>query len=336
MEFGIYSALADPPRGERMDLRMDEVIEEAQAAEEAGFDSCFFGEHHQDKDGFFPSPLIVATAVASRTQRLRVGTSVILLPLYHPVHVAEDVATLDIVSKGRVILGVGMGYQPADFNAFGVQMRDRVGLFEESVEIIQRCWTGEPFSFHGKHYQLDDIRITPLPFQRPAPPLWIGAGALPGARRAGRMSDGFVAGSIAGIDATERLARSYGEAAAEAGRKHELVLLRDAWVAPTRGEAETVYGPEVVTAFKYYWRNGVPELRRLGSEDNLTLDTVAQDRLIIGDPEECVSEFRRWSEVTGAQYFLLRLRHAHSGGPPHAKIMDAIRLFGERVIPYCR
>lgn len=105
MKFGIYSSIANPPRGEHLDRCIDEVIAEAQLAEECGFDACFFGEHHQDKDGFLPSPLIVATAVSARTHRLNVGTSVILLPLHHPVHLAEDVITLDLVSKGRVILG---------------------------------------------------------------------------------------------------------------------------------------------------------------------------------------------------------------------------------------
>src|SRR5678816_2482166 len=154
MKFGLYSSIANPPRGENLDRAIDEVIAEAQLAEANGFDSCFFGEHHQDADGFLPSPLIVASAVAARTTRLRVGTSVILLPLHHPVHVAEDVITLDLVSKGRIILGVGIGYQPADFRAFSVPMEDRAGRFEESIEILRLCWAGELFSFRGKHYTI--------------------------------------------------------------------------------------------------------------------------------------------------------------------------------------
>ncbi len=188
MKFGLYSSIANPPRGEQLDRCIDEVIAEAQLAEASGFDSCFFGEHHQDHDGFLPSPLIVATAVAARTTRLRVGTSVILLPLHHPVHVAEDVVTLDLVSKGRVILGVGIGYQPADFRAFSVPMEDRAGRFEESIEILRRCWAGEPFSFRGKHYTLEDVQIRPRPYQpawrtRPISP--ISTRRRP-ARRAGR------------------------------------------------------------------------------------------------------------------------------------------------------
>jgi alkanesulfonate monooxygenase SsuD/methylene tetrahydromethanopterin reductase-like flavin-dependent oxidoreductase (luciferase family) len=88
---------------------------------------------------------------------------VILLPLHHPVRVAEDVITLDLASKGRVILGVGIGYQAADFQAFAVPMEHRVALFEEGVEILRKCWAGERFSFHGKHYTLEDVQIRPRP-----------------------------------------------------------------------------------------------------------------------------------------------------------------------------
>ena len=335
MKFGIYSSIADPPRGERLDQRIDEVIAEAKLAEEVGFDSCFFGEHHQDKDGFLPSPLIVATAVAAHTSTLNVGTSVILLPLHNPVHLAEDVITLDLVSKGRIILGVGLGYQEADFRAFEVPVRQRVGRFEEGMEIIRHCWSGEPFSFHGEYHQLENLHITPSPFQQPAPPLWIGASTLPGARRAGRMADGFVAGPSTDLANTIELVETYREAAVRAGREPLVALMRDAWVAETRAEAREVYGPEVMTAYRYYWRNGLSEFRSIGSEGEITLDNLGPDRLILGEPEECVAEFQRWSEAVGSEYFLLRLRHAHSGGPPHEKIMEAIRLFGEKVIPAC-
>ena len=323
-------------RGERLDQRIDEVIAEAQLAEEVGFDSCFFGEHHQDRDGFLPSPLIVATAVAAQTTTLKVGTSVILLPLHNPVHLAEDVITLDLVSKGRIILGVGLGYQEADFRAFEVPVGQRVGRFEEGVEIIRHCWSGEPFSFHGEYHQLENLHIRPSPFQQPAPPLWIGASTLPGARRAGRMADGFVAGPSTDLASTIELVETIlggggaGRTGAASGPDAGRLGGRDTAPRPWQ-----VYGPEVMTAYRYYWRNGLSEFRGIGSEGEITLDNLGPDRLILGEPDECVAEFQRWSEAVGAEYFLLRLRHAHSGGPPHEKIMEAIRLFGAEVIPAC-
>ena len=137
-------------------MRVDEVVAEAKLAESVGFDSCFFGEHHQDRDGFLPSPLIVSAAVAAQTTTLNLGTSVILLPLHHPVHLAEDVITLDIVSRGRFILGVGLGYQPVDFRTFDIAIEQRVSRFEEEIEIIRQCWSGERFSFSGEHFNLDE------------------------------------------------------------------------------------------------------------------------------------------------------------------------------------
>ncbi|MDA0263025.1 MAG: LLM class flavin-dependent oxidoreductase [Chloroflexi bacterium] len=334
MKFGIYSSIANPPRGEDLPRCVDEVIEESRLAEQAGFDSCFFGEHHQDKDGFLPSPLIVCTAVAASTTTLRVGTSVILLPLHHPVRLAEDVVTLDIISKGRVTLGVGLGYQDADFRAFGVNMSDRVGLFEEKVEILRRCWSGEEFSYNGKHHQIENLRVRPDPVQTPHPPIWIGASVPASARRAANIGDAIVTTPSTTLDNTCRLIDSYRDAAVAAGKTPAPIIMRDAWVAGSRKEAEEVYGPEVMAAYRYYWQNGLPEFRSIQNESELTLERVAKDRLIMGEPEECLNEFQRWSEATGAASCLLRLRHAHSGGPSHAQIMKTIDLIGDRIIPY--
>ena len=336
MQFGLYSSIASPPRGEGLDRSIDEVIAEAQLAEASGFDSCFFGEHHQDKDGFLPSPLIVAAVVAARTSRLRVGTSVILLPLHHPVRVAEDVITLDLASKGRVILGVGIGYQPADFRAFAVPMEHRVALFEEGVEILRKCWAGEPFSFRGKHYELEDVQIRPRPYQRHGPPLWIGASVNAAARRAGALADAFVGTPSTSLANATELADVYKAAARKAGRPPQVVQMRDAWVAQTRAEADMVCGPEVMAAYRYYWQHRLAEFRTIPPDMEFTLENLAPDRLVLGDAETCVREFHRWHEVTGADYFLLRLRHAHSGGPPHEKIMEAIKRFGDHVLPHCR
>ena len=336
MKFGIYSSIADPPAGENLALRVEEVVAEARLAESVGFDSCFFGEHHQDRDGFLPSPLIVSAAVAAQTTTLNLGTSVILLPLHHPVKMAEDVITLDIVSRGRFILGVGLGYQPVDFRTFEIPIEQRVSRFEEEIEIIRQCWGGSTFSFSGEHFNLEDITIRPRPYSDPSPPLWIGASRVPGARRAGRIADGFVAGPSTDLPGTIALTDAYHKAAEEAGREPVLCLMRDAWVALTRAEAERVYGPEVIDAYKYYWRNGLNEFRHYANESDINMDNMATDRLVIGEPQQVVDDFHRWKEATGADYFLLRLRHAHSGGPPHERIMEAIQLFGEEVIPHCQ
>ena len=227
-----------------------------------------------------------------------------------------------------------MCYQQADFDALGVNMADRVELFEEKVEIPRKCWSGQEFSYNGKHHQIENLTVRPDPVQKPTPPLWIGASAPVSARRAANIGDAIVTTPSTTLDSTVKLIDRYKDFAVAAGKTPAPIIMRDAWVASSRKEAEEVYGPEVMQAYKYYWQNGLPEFLSIKSESELTLERVAKDRLIMGDPEECLNEFQRWSDATNAESCLLRLRHAHSGGPSHAQIMKTIDLIGDRIIPY--
>ncbi|HEX2171072.1 MAG TPA: LLM class flavin-dependent oxidoreductase, partial [Dehalococcoidia bacterium] len=170
----------------------DDIREEAQLAESLGLDGCYFVEHHQ-QPGIVASPLTLAAAVAAVTERITIGTGIIVLPLYHPVHVAEDCATIDRISRGRFVLGVGLGYQAVDFGAFDVPIRQRVSLFEESVEVIRRLWTEDNVSFAGKRYRLDKVRLYPKPLQDPHPPIWLAGAAEEAVKRAARLGDAWLA-----------------------------------------------------------------------------------------------------------------------------------------------
>jgi probable F420-dependent oxidoreductase len=331
--FGLYAAIGDPPRGERLQQCIDEVCAEAQLAEQVGFDAILVGEHHQHRDGFLPSPLIVSTAVAARTRKIRIGTGILLLPLYHPVHVAEDAATLDIISKGRLILGVGIGYQSGDFAAFGIPPSQRVSRMEEGIDIIRGCWTQDSFSYSGRRFRLDNVAVYPKPVQRPHPPIWVGAMADDSIRRAAQYGDAWLTGMTQPMQNILRHAQIYKTSAGEFHRPARIILMRDAWVAQTRLQAEDEYGPEVLTAYKYYWGSDSLSFRDHRSEAEFTIEKMAPDRIILGSPEEVVDQLRRWQEATDAEMFIFRLRQAHSGGPPHEKILRAIRLFGEQVIP---
>ncbi len=334
IKLGLYSSIANPPRGDELDRCVRETVAEAELAEACGFHGFFFGEHHQDKDGFLPSPLIVCAAVAARTTRIQIGTSVLLLPLHHPLRVAEDAVTLDIVSGGRLALGIGLGYQDADFRAFGIEKKHRVSLFEEAIEVLRKSWTGERFSHRGRHFDIDDVCVLPRPIQQPGPPLWIGGWVPAAVDRAGRLGDAIVLGPSMPLAENQVLADLYRKAAAEAGREPQVVLMRDAWVADGLEDAARIYGPEVMTAYKYYWRNGATAFQDIESESAFQFENMWKDRIITGSPEDCVAEFKRWGEAVGTDYFLLRLRHAHSGGPPHKEIMKTIERFGRDVIPH--
>ena len=136
-------------------------------ADDNGFDTVMLHEHHFSDDGYLPSPFTAAAAIAARTRRIRIRLALVLLPLKHPVQVAEDAAVLDIISGGRLEVVVGAGYVPGEFEGYGISIKQRPSRMEEAVEIIKRCWSEEEFSHTGKHWTLRNVRVMPKPLQQP-------------------------------------------------------------------------------------------------------------------------------------------------------------------------
>ncbi len=168
------------------------TFEHIRYAERLGFDEIWTSEHHFIDDGYSPSLLPICAAIAAQTSRVRIGTNVLLLPLHDPVRIAEDAATVDIISGGRFDLGVALGYKVEEYEGFGIDRRTRAARMEEAVEVLRRSWSDGPFSFEGKHYRYRNIDVTPKPVQRPFP-LLMGGFAPAAVRRAARLGDGLLA-----------------------------------------------------------------------------------------------------------------------------------------------
>jgi probable F420-dependent oxidoreductase len=207
IRFGLWYSLRNPdPWRQPFPRLYADMLEQIEWAEQMGYDDVWLTEHHFCDDGHAPSILPLAAAVAVRTKRIRIGTGVLLLPLHHPVRVAEDGATIDILSSGRFELGVGVGYRPIEFDGLGVARSERGSRTDEGLEIIRRLWSGETLTFRGRHFQLDAIAIDPPPVQSP-PPIWVGGFAPASARRAARFGDGYIGtGSMRGAIARYRKA----------------------------------------------------------------------------------------------------------------------------------
>jgi alkanesulfonate monooxygenase SsuD/methylene tetrahydromethanopterin reductase-like flavin-dependent oxidoreductase (luciferase family) len=331
---GYLPCTQDPPSGANMARVIDEILAEAQAVEASGWDGCFLTEHHQQEDGYLPNPLLLAGLVGMRTQRIKIGTCVLLLPLHHPVHVAEDCAIIDQATKGRLILSVGVGYQPHDFDAFEIPMAERATRTEEALAVIRHCWNGRRFSYAGKHFHYTDTLITPTPLQKPGPPIWMASWTPPGLRRAGRMADGWIADPVQCLPVIKDYAKCYRAAAEKAGRKPYICLMRDAVIANSMQEAEAESGPTMYT-HRFYFQYGayVPDeyLKDVKKPEDLTFAKAAKDRLIVGSPDDCLEQLQRWKEEIRPDYLIIRFRQP--GGPSHQKTLEAIRLFGEKVIP---
>lgn len=176
MKIGIINAVRNhPSHPYPLEDVYADFISDAVLAEELGFDFAWYGEHHFTACQWTPSPMLVMAAVAARTERLRVGVSVLCLPFHDPIRVAEDIAVLDIISRGRVDFGIGVGSQYEEYDTFTVPVQERFGRTWEAIELIQRCWTStDTFSFEGKYYRYPNVTFTTKPVQQPVP-IWVGA-----------------------------------------------------------------------------------------------------------------------------------------------------------------
>jgi alkanesulfonate monooxygenase SsuD/methylene tetrahydromethanopterin reductase-like flavin-dependent oxidoreductase (luciferase family) len=184
MEFVISYDMRAPGFGASARELYAAALDQCAWADDLGFDCVGLGEHHAAEDGYLPSPLVMAAAIAGRTRRILLRPNALLAPLYDPVKLAEDLAVLQNLSGGRLEVVIGAGYRPAEFEMFGTRREDRQAGYVTAFEVLRTAWTGEPFEYQGR-----SVRVMPVP--DPAPPLLLGGSHPAVARRAARMADGF-------------------------------------------------------------------------------------------------------------------------------------------------
>jgi len=331
---GYFPCTQDAPDGKNIARVIDELVEQAELCEAVGFDGFFFTEHHQQQDGYLPAPVLMAGLIGMRTRRIKVGTCVLLAPLYHPIRLAEDIAVIDQATKGRMVAAVGIGYQPPDFDAFGVPLKQRAGRTEECVDILRRAWTGEPFSYDSRYHVIDNVRVTPPAYQPGGPPIWLAGWVPAGLERAGRIGDGWIADPIQSLPVIKDYANQYRTEAKKHGRKPYIVLMRDCVIGPTWQACVAKSGPTMITHRWYFHYDAYVKddyVRDIKRAEDLSFDVAARDRLIAGTPEQCLEQLKMWKEAIQPDYVMLRMRQP--GGPPQAEALADIRMFGEKVIP---
>jgi probable F420-dependent oxidoreductase len=309
----------------------DATIAECERAEAAGFDSVWLGEHH-NSTLLYPAPLVGLAAIAGRTHRVRLGTGVLLLPLYHPLAVAEEASMVDVISRGRLILGIGAGYAPEEFAAFDVSIKERGSRLDEAVPLIHRLWTEDAVSHEGRHYRIGNATLRPRPVQRPRPPIWFAGWVDAALRRAGRLGDAWLGGPSAKLDELAACVRMYREARRTAGRdagSGEVALMRYVFVAESLERARAVAGAAFIRSFEQtYFRWPHPVVKRPAGE--LTIARLSEDRIILGDPASCVRQIERFQTELGLTHLICRMSVA---GIPADAALASMDLFTREVIP---
>ncbi len=323
------------PAREEVGAFIDQLFRESALAEESGFDALLVPERHMRTECIFPPPLILLSALAARTTRIRLGTYILVLPLYNPMHVAEDFAMIDQLSRGRAIFGVASGYHPAYNQMFNIPHHERGARFEEAFDVVMQAWSGGKFTYQGKHYQFKDVQLTPLPYQQPRPEIWVGGMFPKTIARAGRLGDAWCSDPFP-LDPKvwHDQVQLYRKSAKEHGRSSKVVLMREAWVAPTRREADDTFLEIAVQEWLFYFRWGIlthhPEFQK---ESDFTIDR-ARKHFVCGTPEDCLRQIEMYGREYGVDYIVLRFRLPN--GPPRPKVLESLKIFGREVMPHFR
>lgn len=334
MKFGVYLP-TQYARGSDYAQRFAELADLVALVERAGFDSIWAGEHHMSADAFFP-PLMTLAAVAGLTKKITLGSAILVLPLYNPVRLAEDVAMLSVVSRGRVVLGVGVGYRREEYGAFSVPFNGRTEILEEQIPLLRRLWRGSSTTASGKWYSLREVRVNPRPIGAHVP-VWIGVTGAASAEaldRVARIGDAWLLDAATPLTTYQSLLprflallNKYHKSA----ERVEFPVLRDVYVARDASTAEDDVGEAVVAKYREYFRWGYPVVRKgYRSEEDITFKSLARDVIIIGSPDDCISQIERYSGA-GINHLILRIRLA---GMTHIQAKTAAELFASKIMPH--
>lgn len=297
----------------------------AETVEAHGLDAIYLpseiGWHRFD-------PLTTLGALAAWTERVQLGTCVLLAPLYSPLQVAEAAVTAQIVSGGRVVLGVGMGWRPAEFHAAGIDVASRLARMADHLAVLPALLAGEEVNHQGRCHRFDGVRVALAEATTPVP-LWLGAHGAPGIARAARHTDGWIAGPFTSSGTLAKQVTLYRSALAESGRTGtRLPLMRECYVAETR-EAAFREAEPMRTKYQEY----VARVGPMPFDAEAPLEQLAEDRFVIGDPEACADELARYVELTGATDLILRTQFR--GMDPEGALRT-VALIGDEVAPRLR
>jgi len=307
-----------------------ECLEEIEEAERLGLTDVWLSEHHFVDDGYLPSPLVIAAAIAARTTTMGIGTNILLLPMHHPLRVAEDAAVVDLISGGRFTLGVGQGYVQHEFEALGYNRKNRPSLFEEGIEVIRRAWEEGRTGHEGKRWSLPD-----LPFElRPGrhAPIFVGAFFDPAIDRAARLADGFLA-SAGGGDFGETY-RKVRDALARHGRADEefpYIASGVAFVHEDAGRAREIVAPAITYQRTRYAEWGTD--REKPTPEPIREEDLPWERYLVGTPEEVAEGLITLYREAPYDHFCFWGRLP---GVTHEEALANMRLFAEEVAPKVR
>ena len=292
-----------------------EHVEQVRVARDAGFDGVAIGNHlSYSASAWFP-PIETLMGLAAAAEGMRLSTCMLVLPMYHPLHVAQQAALLDIVTGGRFTLGVAQGWQEEEFKVLGIDFRERLGRFRESVTLMQRLWTEDSVDFAGKFFTAEGLRLSLKPVQKPRPPMWFGGSVRKAVERAAALADTSLGDSwVASSHLTEAViteqAGVFQKTLAGLGKPmpREFPLLRNVVVAPDKATALREAGPYIADSYRVFGQWGLFTNVVGSGKEQLDFEELMAGRVVIGSPEDVAEELVRLAKTTGFTRLITRIQ----------------------------
>lgn len=338
MKIGLFHSVQWPV-GSSQTERYQQALRQACYADELGFDSVWLTEHHFSRHGIVSDSLAVLAHLAARTEHVRLGTAVSVLPLHNPLRLAETAATVDQLSAGRLDLGVGRGYQIGEFTGFGVDMAEKKDRFDEAIEVLRRSWLSDgPFTHDGKYFRYEDAAPQPRPVQQPHPPIWVATDSPDGLAGCAQNDWGVLLPQGTSLDVTSTQLGRYHEALVSHGREPGVAqartyLARAAHVAATDEQAwEEAEGPyKAFLSYADKLRRGTKSNTESGNSP-FDLNADLRQSALFGSPESVIAYLAKIRDLGIGNVMLF----VHMGELHHDKIMQSLRLFAREVLPVVR
>lgn len=310
------------PEGDNIAARVPELVEQVRVARQSGFSSLLFPHHYLTEPLQMLQIAPLMAYLLPEAKGMTIGGNILLLPLLNPVHVAEESATLDVLSEGNFVLGVGLGYREGEFEAFGISLKDRAARFTESIALMRQLWTGEKVTFHGKFYNVTNHGISHKPFRAGGPPVWVAGLVDAAVKRAARIGDGWLIANATTMGDTVPLMKLYRDTLATLGKTvTEFPIARECYV----GERNDTAMEECRAALEYKYAS-YAAWGMVSPTANMTFEEMARDRFIIGDKVKVKEEIARWRETLGVNHFSMRVQWP---GLPQERVLGSIRRLGE-------
>ena len=328
---------AEHGREESKSQRLKEHAEQVRLARDLGFDGVTIGNHlSYGTTAWFP-PLETLFYLAAHAEGMSLGTCMLLLPLYDPRHVAEQIALLDAACDGRAILGASPGWTRDEFTVMGLDHGRRISRYKESVEIIRRLFTEDEVSFEGKHFKFNNASLALKPTRQPRPPMWFGGSVDKAIARAAQLAepelgDSWVVSSHLKRDVLIKQSKIFREGLIEQGKPlpTDFPMLRNIVVAPDRDTAIRDVGPAIAASYKVFGGWGLFTEVIGEAKPQPEFDNLINDRFIIGAPEECAEELAGLMQETGCNRLVTRIQWLSMD---HKHVMRTLELIGSKVAP---